>query len=57
MAIFAWLHGHWAELIALGWAIEKVLEIVATLTPWKGDDNLGILLGKFLGRFSKKPVR
>lgn len=51
----AWVSGHAVELVALGWALEKVLEIVSRLTPWKWDDNLGVLLANLLSKISKKP--
>ena len=56
VGLYLWIHTHWAQLIALGWALEKVLEILTQITKWKGSDNLGIILGKFLSRFSKKPA-
>lgn len=46
--IWAWITSHLPEIIAIGWALEKFLELVATLTPWKWDDNLGVILGKLL---------
>lgn len=37
-------------------AIEAVLQLVAPLTPWKWDDNLATMLGKFVALkiFQKK---
>ena len=53
--MIAWLSANTVELIALGWALEKVLEIVGKLTPWTFDDNLGVIVGKLLARISKRP--
>jgi hypothetical protein len=53
--VIAWVTAHAVELIALGWALEKVLEIIGRLTPWKWDDNLGVIIGKLLARISKRP--
>jgi hypothetical protein len=53
--VIAWLSANTVELIALGWALEKVLEIVGKLTPWTFDDNLGVIVGKLLARISKRP--
>lgn len=34
--------------IAALWLLEKALEAISVLTPWKWDDNIGIILGKIL---------
>ena len=53
----------WAQIllciVALGGfikAVETLLQIIAPLTPWKWDDNLATLLGKFVANkiFQKK---
>lgn len=49
-----WLTHNWVTLVASLWAFEKLLEVVATLTPWKWDDNLGVILGNILKRFFPK---
>ena len=55
----------WAQILiviaaigALLKGIEAILQLVAPLTPWKWDDNLATLLGKFLAAkiFQKKNV-
>lgn len=37
-----------APWIAAGWLLEKALEAISVLTPWKWDDNIGVLLAKIL---------
>jgi hypothetical protein len=34
--------------VAALWLVEKALEAISVLTPWKWDDNIGIILGKIL---------
>lgn len=55
--ILPWITAHGVQVVAIGWAVEKFLEVVSVLTPWKWDDNLGILLAKVLQNFSPKPVK
>jgi hypothetical protein len=50
-----WITAHWIEIVAALWALEKLLETVSTITPWKWDDNIGIILGKILRTFFPKP--
>ena len=50
-AIGAYLTANWIGIVAALWALEKFLELVSQLTPWKWDDNIGIILGKFLKMF------
>ena len=44
----------WVTLGVFLWAVEKVLEFVSTITPWKWDDNLGVIFGKLLQRLWKR---
>lgn len=48
--ILNWIQANWAQVVAALWAFEKLLEVVATLTPTKLDDNLGVILGKILAK-------
>ena len=50
-----WVASHTVQFAAVGWAIEKLLEVVSVLTPWKWDDNLGVLLAKILQKFAPTP--
>ena len=34
--------------VAALWLLEKALEAIAVLTPWKWDDNVGVILAKIL---------
>lgn len=43
-----------APYVAILWAIDQLLKVVAPLTPWKLDDNLSDILGKLLSRFFPK---
>lgn len=43
-----------APYVAILWAVDQLLKVVAPLTPWKFDDNLADILGKFLARFFPK---
>lgn len=47
-AIIQWVQQNWVQLGIALWGLEKVLEAVVVLTPWKGDDNLGVILAKLL---------
>jgi hypothetical protein len=42
-----------AETVVFLYALEKFLEFVTTITPWKWDDNLGVIVGKLALRVSK----
>lgn len=53
---WSWVLTHGTAIVAIGWGVEKVLEMVAVLTPWKWDDNLGVLLAKVLQNFAPKPA-
>jgi hypothetical protein len=44
----------WVALGTLLWTLEKVLEFVGTVTPWRWDDNLGVLLGNLVNRLWKR---
>ncbi len=43
-----WIITNAATLVALLWSIEKILEIVGTLTGNKQIDNIGVLLATWL---------
>jgi hypothetical protein len=43
-----------APFVAILWSIDQLLKLVAPLTPWKLDDNLSDILGKFLSSFFPK---
>lgn len=49
-----WLANNWTTVVAALWAFEKLLEVISTLTPWKWDDNIGVILGKILKSFFPK---
>lgn len=38
--LISWVTLHGVELVAILWTTEKLLTLVAELTPWKWDDNL-----------------
>lgn len=46
-AILAFLQNA-APWVAALWLLEKALEAISVLTPWKWDDNIGVILGKIL---------
>lgn len=48
MDIITWISTNLVAIVALGWAIEKVLEVVGTLTGNKQIDNIGELLATWL---------
>lgn len=54
MQIVHFIQNNWVQIGICLWAFEKFLEVLATLTPWKWDDNLGVILGKFLAQFFPK---
>lgn len=49
-----WLMQNWVSIGVALWALEKALELIARLTPWKWDDNIGVILAKFIQLFWKK---
>jgi hypothetical protein len=49
-----WILENWVSVVAALWALEKFLELFSTLTPWKWDDNVGVILGKLLLLFGGK---
>ena len=60
--IILWASAHHQQLVqlgaalcALGWAVEKVLEIVGTLSNSKMIDNLGVWLATQLQKIGAKP--
>ena len=46
--VASWLVTNGTALVALLWAIEKVLEAVGTLTGNKQIDNIGVLVATWL---------
>ena len=54
MDIFGWFTTHWVSLGVALWGLEKALEVLVTITPWKWDDNLGVILGKLISKLWKK---
>jgi len=46
--------GNLAPWVAALWLLEKALEAIAVLTPWKWDDNLGVILAKILKFIDEK---
>jgi len=54
MDIIGFISNNWVSIVAALWAFEKFLEAVSVLTPWKWDDNLGVILGKLLATFGGK---
>ena len=40
--------------VAVLWAIDQLLKVIAPLTPWKVDDNISDMLGKLLSKFFPK---
>ena len=43
-----------ASIVSLLWTLEKVLEVISRLTPWKWDDNLGVILANLLRKLGGK---
>jgi len=54
MEAIRWFQDNWVTIGVALWSIEKGLEIIVTLTPWKGDDNLGVIVGNVLRRIFPK---
>lgn len=46
---------HIAPYVAVLWAIDQLLKVIAPLTPWKTDDNISDFLGKLLAKLFPKP--
>ncbi len=55
MDILDQMYQHWVAIGVALWGFEKVLEIITTVTPWKWDDNLGVIVGKWLVKLWKQP--
>ena len=43
-----------APYVAVLWAIDQLLKVIAPLTPWKVDDNISDMFGKLLAKFFPK---
>lgn len=43
-----------APYVAVLWAFDQFLKVLAPLTPWKFDDNLADVLGSLLAKFFPK---
>lgn len=52
VASFDWT-GFMISLAATWFLIEKVLKVVAKITPWKFDDDLIEVLDRFFGKFRR----
>lgn len=42
------------KLVALLFLLEKFLSFITALTPWKWDDNIGVILANLVKRLVKK---
>ena len=62
MHVILWASAHHQQLVqlgaalcALGWAVEKVLEVIGTMSKSQMVDNLGVALGNLLNKVGSKP--
>lgn len=46
--------GNLTPWVAALWLLEKALEAISVLTPWKWDDNVGVILAKILKFIEEK---